>query len=51
MTKFKIKNALVSLTDKNKIEIVAKKLKELDIEIPFPQRVVTHKNNPSKIQK
>ena len=31
MTKFKIKNALVSLTDKNKIEIVAKKLKELDI--------------------
>ena len=33
MTKFKIKNALVSLTDKNKIEIVAKKLKELDINI------------------
>ena len=33
MTKLKIKNALVSLTDKNKIEIVAKKLKELDINI------------------
>ena len=38
MTKLKIRNALISLTDKNKIEIVAKKLKELDIEIPFPQR-------------
>ena len=33
MTKLKIKNALISLTDKNKIEIVAKKLKELDINI------------------
>ena len=30
---------------------IFEKLKELDIEIPFPQRVVTHKNNPSKIQK
>ena len=28
MTKLKIKNALISLTDKNKIEIVAKNLKE-----------------------
>ena len=33
MTKLKIKNALISLTDKNKIEIVAKKLKELEIDI------------------
>ena len=33
MTKLKIKNELISLTDKNKIEIVAKKLKELDINI------------------
>jgi AICAR transformylase/IMP cyclohydrolase PurH len=33
MTKLNIKNALISLTDKNKIEIVAKKLKELDINI------------------
>jgi small-conductance mechanosensitive channel len=30
---------------------IFEKLKELDIEIPFPQRVVTHKNNPSKIQR
>ena len=30
---------------------IFEKLKELDIAIPFPQRVVTHKNNPSKIQK
>ena len=29
MTKLKIKNALISLTDKNKIEIAAKKLKEI----------------------
>tara|TARA_B100001057_G_scaffold381331_1_gene387193 strand:+ start:169 stop:1005 length:837 start_codon:yes stop_codon:yes gene_type:complete len=28
---------------------IFEKLKELGIEIPFPQRVVTHKNNPSNI--
>ena len=30
---------------------IFEKLKELGIEIPFPQRVVTHKNNPSKVKK
>ena len=30
---------------------IFEKLKELGIEIPFPQRVVTHKNNPSNIKK
>ncbi|MAJ14076.1 MAG: bifunctional phosphoribosylaminoimidazolecarboxamide formyltransferase/inosine monophosphate cyclohydrolase [SAR116 cluster bacterium] len=33
MSQFKIKNALISLTDKNKIEIVAKELTELGIKI------------------
>ena len=30
---------------------IFEKLKALGIEIPFPQRVVTHKNNPSKVKK
>ena len=30
---------------------IFEKLKELGIEIPFPQRVVTHKNNPSNVKK
>lgn len=30
---------------------IFEKLKELGIEIPFPQQVVTHKNNPSKVKK
>ena len=33
MSQFKIKNALISLTDKNKIEVVAKELTELGIKI------------------